>query len=119
MAHDWEFWVSRIHMKDRSRFVKAVDQLRSTGDPLDIQYRFKTKDNDWIWLKARAILGENGTDTLSIYGIWYDITEQVNTAEKLRQAEKMHAIGQLAGGVAHDFNNQLTVIMGGADLITP
>ncbi len=46
-----------------------------------------------------------------------DVTERVQLQERLRHSEKMEAIGQLAGGVAHDFNNQLACIMGFADLL--
>jgi len=44
-------------------------------------------------------------------------TEKQELTEKLRQAEKLHAIGELAGGIAHDFNNQLTGIISCADLL--
>jgi PAS domain S-box-containing protein len=47
----------------------------------------------------------------------HDLTERNRLEEQLRQAVKMEAIGRLAGGVAHDFNNQLTVINGYADLL--
>lgn len=47
-----------------------------------------------------------------------DITEQIKREEEMRHTEKMRAIGQLAGGVAHDFNNQLAAIIGFADLIS-
>ncbi len=46
-----------------------------------------------------------------------DVTEQVQLEARLRQSEKMDAIGQLAGGVAHDYNNQLAGIMAAADLL--
>jgi len=51
-----------------------------------------------------------------IVGIIRDVTEQRRLEEQLRQAAKMEAVGTLAGGVAHDFNNILTVILGHSDM---
>ena len=69
-----------------------------------------------VSLTESPIRNESGKIT-GISSIARDITENKRLEEQFLQSQKMEAVGRLAGGVAHDFNNILTAILGYSDLL--
>lgn len=78
----------------------------------------RKKNGDLFWERVYISPLCNKQDEITHYmAIREDITEHNKLTEQLKQSQKMEAVGQLASGVAHDFNNILTVIMGYSNLL--
>jgi PAS domain S-box-containing protein len=111
---DAESWMEGVHPDDRDRMLAAWDR-RWTG--YDVEYRVIRPDGTTVHVNdvGRMVRDDAGRP-LRLVGYTTDVTELKRLEEQLQHAQKMESLGRLAGGVAHEVNNLLTVVLGHARL---
>ena len=113
------FWQIQIHPQDRARTAESLrEALASQGDHWTGEYRFRHSDGSYLDLLERAlIVRDEAGIAVRLVGSLMDVTARKQLQDQLIRSQKMQAFGRLAGGVAHDFNNFLTTILGYSDLL--
>lgn len=119
-------WMEHIHKDDLDRIREEISKAADgKATALRIEYQYRHADGHYCWVESeiRLLYGEEGQLTSSILSL-RDIAkrkhaeiERKKFEDLLQQAQKMEALGMLAGGVAHDLNNILGGIVGFPDLL--
>jgi two-component system cell cycle sensor histidine kinase/response regulator CckA len=113
------FWQEQIHPEDRARSAASIgDALTGSSDHWSGEYRFRRAGGTYAHLLERAVIVRDSAGIARRFvGSLMDITARKQLQDQLCRSQKMEAFGQLAGGMAHDFNNFLTIILGYSDLV--
>src|SRR6201987_1032400 len=112
---DSENWLRHIHPDDHSA-VNAAEAAGLQGKSFQAEYRITRKDGRTVWISDTASIAQGSENHPVMEGFMVDISERKLMEMQSQQARRMEAVGRLAGGIAHDLNNLLTIIKGYTEL---
>jgi two-component system, cell cycle sensor histidine kinase and response regulator CckA len=113
VVESYEQFREHIHLDDRGRVDAAFAQAAQNGGDMRVEFRVIWPDGTVRWLSDHGEVVRDASGSPEyLTGAAVDVTERKLAEERLTEAQRMDAVGHLAGGVAHEINNMMTVVLG-------
>ncbi len=113
-----EGFMKNLHPDDAGLVAETMARALTHAGDLEMEYRIRHKDGSTRWVLSRGhTYFDAAGKAVRRTGVGVDMTKQRLLEEQFRQSQKMEAVGQLTGGLAHDFNNMLTGITGSLEML--
>ena len=107
-----------VHPEDKARVGATIRRAMEGGEDYQVDFRIVRPDGVVRWLTTGGrVQFDAERQPVRMLGVTTDITERKRVEEQLRQIQQLDVVGRLAGGVAHEVNNQMSVVLGCADFV--
>ena len=119
LPNDFSIWEKLTEPEDVKRSWKMQNELiNRKRNKFEIEFKMHHKDGHWVDILSRAnAIFDKNNKAVRIIGTHADISDRKKLENQLLRSQKLESIGNLAGGIAHEFNNILSIIIGNNELI--
>ena len=114
----YDEWLAFVHPDDRDRVIEDLDAALAGERPYETEYRVVWRDGSMHWIASRGrVIPAMAGRLRRMIGVNFDVTRRREAELQLRQLDRLETVARLAGGVAHETNNQMTVVSGAATFV--
>lgn len=119
IAGQFEIWMLLIHPDDRMAYRREIERVLAEGGPFQVEYRARKKSGHFtVLLEQGYFIPASEAGSTALCSVISDVTELREMEARLSRSQRAEAFSKLTGGVAHDFNNMLSVVIGYAQILT-